>query len=335
VALFGFGQLGQQMAAILQRRAGVEIVAAISPSRAGRPANLVVPGLRDGLVVAGDPETALTEARAEVVLHATAPRLGEVMDQLLLAIRRRCHVISSCEELAFPWSAHPQEARTLERESTAHGVGVLGTGVNPGYVFDALVLEALSARRYPTVIAVSRVTDASGFGSAVRGRLGLGLAVQAFEDMVRVNKIAGHVGFRESMDLIAAAMGTRVHTFQESMAPLVADRDEAGVHAGLSAGFIQQAIGTCEGGPRLDFKLSLHLWPRLVGIDVIDVITVEDEGGVHELRAFPASSPVEVAAAQLVNAIPLVLAAPPGLRTRLDVGRPVPWVQFPKMTPCA
>ena len=40
----------------------------------------------------------------------------------------------------------------------------------------------------------------------------------------------------------------------------------------------------------------------------------------------PASPPVETAAAQVVNAIPAVLTAEPGLHTRLDLRGAVPWV---------
>jgi 4-hydroxy-tetrahydrodipicolinate reductase len=328
VALFGFGRVGRRIAALLARRDGVEIVAVISRSLGGRSAREFVPELPAALTVAADASRALAAARPGVVLHATVPSLAEALGQITGAVRARAHVISTCEELSYPWVIHRDAAEALDRAAREAGVGVLGTGVNPGFVFDALVLEALSARSCPTAIVVSRVTDASGFGPAVRERLGLGLTPAAFEGRIASGGIAGHIGFRESMDLLAAAMGTGVRGFEESIKPLIADRREDGIAEGTAAGLVQRAIGTCPGGLRFDFRLSLHVRPAALGLEVLDSIAIEDAGAAHEIQVRPASPPVETAAAQVVNAIPAMLTAPPGLHTRLDL-RAVPWVALP------
>lgn len=326
VALFGFGRVGRRMAALLARRDGVEVVAVISRSLAGQPARSHVSELPSDVVIASDVARAFADARPDVVLHATVPTLDEAAGQITEVVRARAHVISTSEELAYPWVVHRDIAEALDREARAAGVSVLGTGVNPGFVFDALVLEALSPRWHPTNIAVSRVTDASGFGSAVRDRLGLGLSPAAFEQRISSGGIAGHIGFRESMDMIAAALGTEVQRFEESIKPLIADRAEDGLAQGTAAGLVQQAIGECAGGLRFDFRLSLHVQPQLLGLEVIDSVSIEDGGATHEIQVRPAAPPVETAAAQVVNAIPLILRAEPGLRTRLDFGAPTPWM---------
>ena len=326
VALFGFGRVGRRMAALLARRDGVDVVAVVSRSLAGQPARSHEPGLPEDLVIVSDARRALSEARPDVVLHATVPVLHEALGQITEAVRVRAHVISTCEELAYPWVVHRDAAETLDREARRAGVSVLGTGVNPGFVFDVLVLAALSARSHPAAVAVSRVTDASGFGPAVRGRLGLGLTPAAFEQRIASGGIAGHIGFRESMDMIAAALGTEVQCFEESINPLIADRAEDGIVPGTAAGLVQQATGTCAGGLRFDFRLSLHVRPKSLGLEVLDSVSIEDDGSTHEIQIRPASPPVETAAAQVVNAIPQILAAEPGLRTRLDLGTPTPWI---------
>lgn len=328
VALYGFGRVGRRMAAVLARRDGVQVVAVISRSLAGQPARRHVPDLPEVLAVAADAGRALADVRPDVVLHATVPTLNEAAAQITEAIRAGAQVISTCEELAYPWVAHRKAADVLDREAREAGVAVLGAGVNPGFVFDALVLEALSARSFPSEIAVSRVTDASGFGPAVRERLGLGLTAAAFEARIASGGIAGHIGFRESMDMIGAAMGTRVERFDESIRPLIAERAEEGVAQGTAAGLVQQAIGTCGGGLRFDFRLSLHIRPQALGLDVVDQVRIQDGDAAHEIQVRPASPPVETAAAEVVNAIPAVLAAAPGLRTRLDLGGRTPWISL-------
>jgi 4-hydroxy-tetrahydrodipicolinate reductase len=332
VALYGFGRVGRRMATLLARRDGVEVVAVISRSLAGQPAHNHVPDLPERVVVDVDARRALASERPDVVLHATVPTIDEAAGQITEVVRAHAHVISTCEELAYPWVVHREAAETVDREARAAGVSVLGTGVNPGFVFDALVLEALSSRSHPSAILASRVTDASGFGPAVRDRLGLGLAPAAFEQRMSSGGVAGHIGFRESMDMIAAALGTEVQSFEESVAPLIADRAVEGVAAGATAGLMQQAVGTCAAGLRLEFRLWLHLRPQLLDLEVLDTVKVEDGGAAHETQVRPASPPVETAAAQVVNAIPQILTAKPGLRTRLDLRSPVPWIALQKAT---
>ena len=330
VALFGFGRVGRRMAAVLTRRDGIEVVAVISRSLAGQSARSHVPELPADVTIVSDPTRALADARPDVVLHATVPTLDEALPQITVAVRARADVISTCEELAYPWIVHRSAAETLDREARTAEVSVLGTGVNPGFVFDSLVLEALSARSHPNAITVSRVTDASGFGPAVRGRLGLGLVPAAFEQRISSGGIAGHIGFRESMDMIAAALGTEVQSFEETIKPLIAERAGDGLAQGTAAGLVQQAIGRCAGGLRFEFRLSLHVRPQVLGLEVLDSVRIEDDGSTHEIHVRPAAPPVETAAAQVVNAIPQILAAEPGLRTRLDLRAPTPWIALPR-----
>jgi 4-hydroxy-tetrahydrodipicolinate reductase len=308
VAVYGLGRVGQQAAALVGQRPGLELVATIRRS--------------------DDAARVLEGVRPEVMLHATVPSLADALPQLLLGIQAGARVVSTCEELAYPWVVHRADAERLDREARQAGVAVLGTGVNPGYVFDALVLHALAPRWNPERIEVSRVTDASGFGPVVRGRLGLGLDPADFRAMTADRRIGGHVGFRESMDLCAAAMGTRLEAFRETFEPMLADRQAAGVTPGQTAGFEQRASGSTVEGLPFDFRIVVHLWPAALGIDVADTVTILDGGQSSELRVWPACAPVETTAAQLVNVVPWLLQAEPGLRTPLDLSGPAPWVAW-------
>lgn len=98
---------------------------------------------------------------------------------------------------------------------------------------------------------------------------------------------------------------------------------------GTTAGLVQLAVGTCAAGLRLEFRLSLHLRPEALGLEVVDSVRIGDRGSTYEVQVRPASSPLETAAAQVVNAIPRILAAEAGLRTRLDFRGPTPWIARP------
>ncbi|MCJ7491178.1 MAG: dihydrodipicolinate reductase, partial [Dehalococcoidia bacterium] len=139
---YGLGPIGLAVFKLAASKERVRPVAAvdIAPEIAGRDAGEVA-GLEQplGIIVSSDSGAALS-TDADVVLHCTGSYLDAVQPQLLAAVRAGKNVISTCEELSYPWDRHPQLAADLDREEKAHGVTVLGTGVNPGFVMDTLVL---------------------------------------------------------------------------------------------------------------------------------------------------------------------------------------------------
>jgi hypothetical protein len=132
------------------------------------------------------------------------------------------------------------------------------------------------------------------------------------------------------MDLCAAALGSRLTSFREWFEPIVAEHNAQGVEPGLTAGFEQHAAGVAGPAVIFDFRIVVHLWPGAIGLDVVDSIKVRDGDRVHEMQVRPACLPVETAAAQLVNALPHLMLAEPGLRTPLDLRGPLPWLDWPK-----
>ena len=47
-------------------------------------------------------------------------------------------VVSTCEEMAYPWWTQPEASARLDEAGKAGGVACLGTGINPGFVLDLL-----------------------------------------------------------------------------------------------------------------------------------------------------------------------------------------------------
>jgi 2,4-diaminopentanoate dehydrogenase len=139
---FGLGPIGLLTAeAVLDKAAGgrVQLVGAVdvNPAKVGRDvADLLAeegrtPRAASGVIVRDDPRLAIEETRAEVVLHTTASFLDRVVDQIAECVDAGAHVVSSAEELAFPFERHPDIAERLDRLARQRGVAVVGTGVNP------------------------------------------------------------------------------------------------------------------------------------------------------------------------------------------------------------
>ncbi|HET8734521.1 MAG TPA: dihydrodipicolinate reductase, partial [Anaeromyxobacteraceae bacterium] len=93
--------------------ADLRLVGAVDPALAGRPLDEVV-GAPTGLTVEADPARALRAARGGVLLQATTSRFLEALPAIEQAVRAGLSVVSTCEELAYPWLSHEKEADRLD-----------------------------------------------------------------------------------------------------------------------------------------------------------------------------------------------------------------------------
>ena len=209
VVVMGLGFIGQEIARAALASAEVELIGAVdtNPQLAGRPLADVLGQPTPKLKVTDSLERALGRRRGAVLLHATGSRLPQVMDQLLDAIKLGIPVVSTCEELAFPFLKHPELAAKLERAAEKAGVAVLGTGVNPGFFMDRLVATAGQACGPVRRVTVTRVVDARTRREALQRKVGAGLTEDEFFALVDKDQL-GHVGLVESAALCALGLVT-------------------------------------------------------------------------------------------------------------------------------
>src|SRR5580658_4087048 len=185
VALYGAGQVNGNVARILSMRTGFTVLGPIGRQE------------RDRALQSG----------ADVVVIATTSFLRDVAPDITLALRGGSNVITTAEEAAFPWAYSTEIASDIDDLAKQLGLTVLGTGLNPGFAFDALVLTAASAAWEVTTVRVERVVDLSGFSAAVLQRIGVGYSTERFAEGVANGTITGHIGFPQSMRIVAGALG--------------------------------------------------------------------------------------------------------------------------------
>ena len=207
-------------------RPDLRLVGAIDPSPrlAGRSLSEVVGVPCPAITVAADPAEALRAVRGGVVLHATGSRFDEVLPQLLAAVKAGASVVSTCEELAWPWLRYEEEAARLDRLCEERGVAVVGTGVNPGFVLDRLpaFLSTGDGGRPPRPRAPRRRRRAGA--QQLAAKIGAGLDEETFHAKADAGEI-GHVGLAESAALAAAGCGLEVDEVDEEIVPLVAEEE--------------------------------------------------------------------------------------------------------------
>ena len=304
---------------------GLEFVGAvdIDPNKVGKDLGEVVGGQKIGVRITDDSRKLLTKTKPDIVLHSTGSYLKSVKPQLLEIMRSGADIISTCEELAYPFLKNPIIAKELNSSALRYNVTLLGTGVNPGFVMDALVLTATGVCQDVKSVKSSRVQDASYRRLPFQKKIGAGLTPEEFKSKVAEGTIK-HVGFQESIAMIASGLGWKLDRIDEAIEPKLADKPVSSeylkVEAGQVAGVNQTATGFVGGEPLILLNLQAYLgcpdpkeWIVIDGQPKID-LTIK--GGVHGDMA---------TAAVVVNSIPRVLNSKSGLMTMKDLPVPSGW----------
>jgi hypothetical protein len=314
VALVGLGPIGIEVGKALVDRAGIEILGAVDPApdKAGLKLSDLI----------GHPDAALTvdssardlytrsggsRAGRDVAVLCTGSRLETVVPQIEEAVEAGLHVVSTCEELAYPELKNAVLAHRLDRKAKERGVGILGTGVNPGLVMDRLALAAAAACVRVEKVKVTRVVDAAKRRGPLRAKVGAGLTREEFLKGVAEKRL-GHVGLSESAAIIAIGLGLPIEEITETIEPVIATHQTEDILPGRVLGLHQIAL--VQSGDEVRVVLDLTM---AVGVaepaDTIDIdgdppVRLKVSGGFHGDRATVGC---------VVNAIPFVVDAPPGL----------------------
>lgn len=319
VIVMGLGYIGQEIARAALQSEELELIGAIdkSPSLAGKKLTEVL-GIPAGTFkVSSTIAQAVGRRQGVVLLHATGSKLPQVTDQVLEALSHGMHVVSTCEELSFPWFNHPELADRIDRAAQRAGTTVIGTGVNPGFVMDRLVATLGQACGTVRHARVTRVVDARSRREALQRKVGGGLTEEEFFSLVD-RDLVGHVGLVESAALCALGLGMDCDDFEEELTPVFAEQDIAGgafpLKKGKVAGMHQVAVGLAEGQEKVRLELTI-------------AIGADDPGDTIELDADPPLKLVipggvagdRATANLVVNAAPRVTAAQPGLLTVLEL----------------
>lgn len=288
---FGVGAIGGEIVRCVLNNPDIEIVAAVdsNPSKAGRDlGDAAGVGRAVGVNVQYDVEGVLKDVYADVVVHATGSSLTEVYPQLMNIVACEKSVVSTCEELSFPWMRYPEISQKLDRRARETGVRVLGTGVNPGFVMDLLPLTMLTACQQVKSVRVERVVDISTRRMQLQRKAGVALSPAGFQRGAMDGAI-GHVGLRESLYMIADTLGWRLEEVTETLEPVLAREKRKteyyAVERGYCLGLKQSARGTISGQEVLRLDLQMCLGAKepkdVIEIDASPPLRVVIPGGIQ------------------------------------------------------
>jgi 4-hydroxy-tetrahydrodipicolinate reductase len=325
VVLYGIGAIGTRIAKFLLEKKGVEIVGAIdiAEDKVGKDLGEVLgTNRRLGVVVSNDPETVFRKACADIVVHATSSYLRDVYPQIAPLAKHGVNVISTCEELSYPYVSEPELAKKLDALGMKYGVTFLGTGINPGFLMDTLVITLTGVCQKIDKIRVERVMDAATRRLPFQRKIGAGLTVEEFKEKIREKAITGHVGLEQSIGMIADALKWQLDKIKvDPVEPVVAERDVASeaiqVKRGQVAGLKQSAHGIVNGEERITLEFQAYIGAK----EEYDAVTIDGVPPIRQ-RISPCVHGDLATIAVVVNSIPKVVKAPPGLVTMKDL--PIP-----------
>lgn len=286
VVVMGLGHIGQAIARAVLEQPELTLVGAVDPAHAGRRlSELAGPGAPN-LSVAADARQALARARGGVLLHATGSSFDAVLPQLEAAVQAGLSVVSTCEELAYPWLRYEEQAEALDVRCEERQVAVVGVGVNPGFVLDRLPAFLAQVTGPVRHVRALRVQDTARRRPGLQRRVGAGLDEEAFHAAADRGEL-GHVGLSESAMLAAIGCGFELDEVEEELSPLIAEEDLAAalpVKAGQVAGVHQVARGFVDGTERVRLELVLAAGaedPRdEVELDARPPVKVRIDGGL-------------------------------------------------------
>jgi len=296
VSIYGAGQLGTNVARML-REQGRHSVAG--------------PFHRE------EDEVAL-KSGADVVLIATTTLFAEVAPYIRTALNAGSNVLVSSEECAYPWAVDRALADELDALAKSKGVSVAGTGVNPGLIFDALVLTFLGATPRNATITVRRTVDISKFGATVLRRIGVDASEAEFHEKVKAGKILGHAGFPQSMSVVADALGLKIDRIDKELLPILADKlislpDRLDVQPGRSAGVNQTYTSIVEGKPWFVSHFFGHIDLAGIGKSAQDQIELRIDGNLHQTITLAPGIGAQVGSQNMVvNSFDRIITAAPG-----------------------
>lgn len=313
----GMGPLGRMLTPVLEAKASIDVVSAldINPELEGTDLSDLT-GAANGVAVTSDVAQALGQS-PDVAVVTTVSEIDRLEPQITPLIEAGVHVVSTCEELSYPWVTQPEISARIDRSAKAKNVTVLGTGINPGFLMDFLPSAVTAVCHRVDAVLVERIQDATTRRLPFRQKIGAGLTAKAFNERVESGKIR-HVGLTESMHLVAEKLGWTLDRTEDVVEPVITDVAVSGEGWTVDPGNATGVNQVGHGFVGEDEVITLVFRAAIGQPDPRDTVTLK--GDPDYVVNVPGGTHGDVATCAIVtNAVATAATAPRGLRTMADV----------------
>lgn len=325
IVVWGLGAMGSGMARLITTKKGMKIVGAIDkdPEKIGRELGNIIGTEPLGIKVKDNFDFTVDDA--DLVILATSSFTKEVFPLIKEVVSEGLNVITIAEEMAYPGAQSPEIANKIDELAREKGVSVLGTGINPGFVLDTLILTLTGVCLDVKEIKASRINDLSPFGPTVMKTQGVGTTPEEFEEGLSDGSIVGHIGFQESINLIADSLGWNLDKIEEIRKPIISntyrETPHVKVEPGMVAGCNHVAYGIKDGKKVITLEHPQQIHPEKEDIETGDYIKIIGDPDI-DLNIKPEIPGGKGTQAIAVNMIPAVIEAESGLLSMKDLPLP-------------
>ncbi len=325
VIIFGCGVMGRKTAQALLDKTNFEIVGAvdIDPELFGKDlGEIFEPPKTLGILIEKKPDDLLSRVKADAVVLTTTSHLESVAPQVIQCLEVGLNVVSTCEELSFPWKRHPELTQKLDDLAKEHGKTVVGTGINPGFLMDMLPLVLTAPCLKVQSVKVKRMMNSAKRRVPFQVKVGTGLTQVGFKEKIENKIITGHVGLLESIHMIASGLGWELDEAVELPPEPVINEKEittalGEVQPGDVIGLTSIAFGKKDGKE----VITLEFCANAAVEEEYDEIIIEGEPNLHQKIIGGVHGDIGTVAVT-VNTIPRAIEAPPGVLVMKDLPPP-------------
>jgi 4-hydroxy-tetrahydrodipicolinate reductase len=318
----GLGPLGQMMVRSAVERGSFRFVGAVDvdPAKIGRDLGEFC-GIKPlGVPVSGTLDEALRGRSPQAAVVTTVSSLAAFEPQLAALAKAKLPVVSTCEELFFPWRRQPELARRIDQVCREQAIACVGTGVNPGFLMDYLPSVLTGLCQNVTGVRVSRIQDASVRRIPFQQKIGAGLTRAEFDAKHKAGTLR-HVGLPESVDFIAAQLGWQLDRVTESLEPVIADREVTSGYKPIAKGMARGVFQVGRGFVGGNEVITLTFRAAVGEPESYEEIQIEGDPPFRSRIAGGINGDIATCAVTL-NAVRSILAVGPGLKTMADLPAP-------------
>ncbi len=318
----GIGPLGQMMVRSAASRGGFRIVGAVDtdPAKIGKDLGEFCGIKHLGTPMSGSLDEAIRGQSARVAILTTVSSLAVLEPQVAQLAKAKLHIVSTCEELFYPWRAQPKLAQRIDRICRDAGIACVGTGVNPGYLMDFLPTTLSGLCQKVTAVRVWRIQDASIRRIPFQQKIGAGLTPAEFEAKRKTGTLR-HVGLSESVDFIAARFGWKLDKSTESLEPVMAEQTITSGYKPIAKGMARGVYQVGRGFVGGNEVITLTFRAAVGEPEPYDEVRIEGEPTFQSKIAGGINGDIATCAVTL-NAARSILNAGPGLKTMADLPAP-------------
>jgi len=315
----GIGPLGQKIARFAVERGCFNIVGAVDSDRrkAGKDLGQLCEMEPLGITVCDSLDDAIREKKAQVALLTTVSSIVALESQVAEIAQAGLHIVSTCEELFYPWKTNPEVAKRIDETCRRNSVVCLGTGVNPGYLMDFLPTVLSGLCQNVKKVEVWRIQDASVRRIPFQQKIGAGLTLEEFEAKRREGTLR-HVGLPESVDFIAARLGFKLDRNTETLEPVIAEEEILTGYKPIAKGMARGVHQIGRGYIGASEVITLNFKAAVGEPESYEQIHIDGEPQIQSRISGGVNGDIATCAITL-NAVRSVLAASPGLKTTADI----------------